>query len=84
MQVRHKDQVKESAMSKVLRTDIHNFMSLQCKKEKIDLLEKQIKVLERRLQSSSCEEQCAHCHVALTKFEIELVDLMMPALDEDK
>ncbi len=44
------------------------------------MLEKQIEVLQRRLQLSSSEEQCEHYHLGLRKLEAELEDLIKPSL----
>ena len=56
------------------------YMHTQSKKEKIDLLEKQIEVLQRRIKSSSSEEQCDRYCLGLIKLEAELDDLIMPIL----
>jgi transcriptional regulatory protein LevR len=63
VQLSYNDQEKQSALSKVLGADIQNYISVQSKKKKIEMLEKQIEVLQRKLQSSSCEEQCARYRV---------------------
>ena len=53
VQSRHQDTEKQYELTKTLGDDMQIYMSSQSKKERIDLLEKQIEVLQRRLQSSS-------------------------------
>jgi hypothetical protein len=47
-------------------------------KERIDLLEKQITVLQRRIQSCNSEEQQDHNSFSLKTLEAEFDNLVMP------
>jgi hypothetical protein len=54
------------------------FMRAQSTMEKIDLLEKQISVVTKRVEQSKTEEQCQHYSAALEKLESKLDDLVLP------
>jgi hypothetical protein len=55
VQLRHNDQEKQLALSKVLGENIQIYTSLQSKKEKANLLGKQVEVLQRRLLEEQCQ-----------------------------
>jgi hypothetical protein len=55
-------------------------MKSQSTKEKIDLVEKQINVLQRRIQSCDSEELGDHYSLGLKALEMELDSLVMPTL----
>ncbi len=80
LQSRNQDTEKQYELTKTLGDDMQIYMSSQSKKEWIDLLERQIEVLQRRLQSSSSEEQCERYRLGLMKLEADLDDLIMPSL----
>jgi hypothetical protein len=55
-------------------------MQSQSTKERIDLLEKQISVLQRRIQSCDSEEQRDCYSLGLKSLKAELDNLVMPPL----
>jgi hypothetical protein len=55
VQLRHNDQEKQLALSKVLGENIQIYTSLQSKKEKANLLGEQVEVLQRRLLEEQCQ-----------------------------
>jgi hypothetical protein len=72
------NEVKPSDLSDILRGDVQSYMQSQSTKERIDLLEKQISVLQRRIQSCDSEEQRDHYSLGLKSLEAELDNLVMP------
>jgi hypothetical protein len=69
---------KPNDLSDVLRGDMQSYM--QSNKERIDLLEKQIAVLQRRVQSFDSEGQQDRYSLGLKTLKAELDSSVMPPL----
>ena len=65
-------------MTETLGAELQTFMRAQSTMEKIDLLEKQISVVTKRVEQSKTEEQRQRYSAALEKLESELDDLVLP------
>jgi valyl-tRNA synthetase len=65
-------------MIESLGAELQTFMRAQSTMEKIDLLEKQISVVTKRVEQSKTEEQCQRYSAALEKLKSELNDLVLP------
>lgn len=74
------NEAKPNDLSEILRGDMQSYMRSQSTKERIDLLEKQISVLQRRIQSCDSEEQRDRYSLGLKSLEAELDNLVMPPL----
>jgi hypothetical protein len=65
-------------MTESLGVELRTFMRAQSTMEKIDLLEKQISVVMKRVEQIKTEEQHQRYSAALEKLESELDDLVLP------
>jgi hypothetical protein len=69
--------VQPNSITKSLGEDQQSFMKCQSVKEKIELVEKQIAVVSRRIQQSQSDEQRARFSAALQQLENELDELVI-------
>jgi hypothetical protein len=75
-----RNEPKPNDLNDTLRRDVQSYMRSQSTKEKIDLVEKQIDVLQRRIQFCDSEEQRDRYSLGLKALETELDKLVMPTL----
>jgi hypothetical protein len=70
--------VQPNNITKSFGEDLQSFMKSQSTKEKIELVEKQIAVLSRRIQKRQSVEQQSRFSTALQSLENELDELVLP------
>jgi hypothetical protein len=67
-----------SSFTESLGLELQSFLKTQSSKEAIDLLEKQMVVISRRIEHSHCDEQRRQFQEALQKLEDQSDNLVMP------
>ncbi len=70
--------VQPSSVTESLGEDLQSFMKSQSTKEKIELVEKQISVVSKRIEQSQSVEQQLRFSAALQELENELDELVLP------
>jgi hypothetical protein len=78
IKMKEAETVNPKNMTESLGAELQTFMRAQSAMEKIDLLEKQVSVVTKRVEQSKTEEQRQHYGAALEKLESKLDDLVLP------
>jgi hypothetical protein len=79
MKVKEAEALNPRSMAESLDVELQTFMHAQSTMGKIELLEKQISVVTKRVENNETDEQRQRCSAVLEKIESKLDELILPS-----